>query len=334
MPDRGPDAAAAAVAEPLVSVVVATNRGGPFLAEALASVAAQTYPHVELVVVDDGSPDPAVIRDLVEQAGVGTVLRLDPSGVSVARNTGVRHTRGSLLAFLDDDDRWHPDRVRLTVEALASRPDAVIGYCAMRTVDAAGDQLVAADQRPARDARDVVRGRTGIMLPNLVIRRSAFDAVGGFDPVYRQGEDLDLVLAATTLGPFVHVDDVLVDYRYHPGNTTRAYRDLAAGIRVILRERRAQARAADPRGTAGLDAAYRDRLRANDRFAAWSAARAARAELAERRVGAALGHVAWAARFAPLAPVDWVRERARRALDRGQDGGGHPDRLPDGSAEG
>lgn len=135
MPDEGPDAAGAAVAEPLVSVVVATNRGGPFLAEALASVAAQTYPHVELVVVDDGSPDPAVIRDLVEEAGVGTVLRLDPSGVSTARNTGVGRTRGELLAFLDDDDRWHPDRLRLAVDALAARPDAVISYCAMRTVD-------------------------------------------------------------------------------------------------------------------------------------------------------------------------------------------------------
>ncbi|MFF2622078.1 glycosyltransferase family 2 protein [Oerskovia jenensis] len=316
MSDRGPDAAGATVAEPLVSVVVATNRGGPFLAEALASVAAQTYPHVELVVVDDGSPDPAVIRDLVEHAGVGTVLRLAPSGVSTARNEGVRHTRGELLAFLDDDDRWHPDRLRRVVEALVTRPEAVIGYCGMRTVDGAGDQLVAADQRPARDARDVVRGLTGIMLPNLVIRRGAFDAVGGFDPAYRQGEDLDLVLAAATLGPFVFVDETLVDYRYHPGNTTRAYRDLAAGLRTILRARRAQARAAGPTGDAGLDAAYRDRLRANDRFAAWSAARAARADLSEHRVRAALGHVAWAARFAPLAPLDWVRERGRRALSR------------------
>ncbi|MHA7133394.1 glycosyltransferase family 2 protein [Oerskovia turbata] len=306
MPARAADS-------PLVSVVVATNRGGPFLAEALASVAAQTHPHVELLVVDDGSPDPAVIRDLVERNGTGTVLRLDPSGVSAARNAGVARTRGDLLAFLDDDDRWHPDRLRLAVEALVARPDAVVAYCGMRTVDAAGAELVAADQRPARDARDVIRGRTGVMLPNLMIRRSAFDAVGGFDPAYRQGEDLDLVLAATALGAFVHVDHVLVDYRYHPGNTTRAYRDLATGLRVILRARRAQAREA---GRTGLDAAYRDRLRANDRFAAWSAARAARAELTERRVGAALGHVAWAARFAPLAPVDWARERVRRVVRR------------------
>ncbi|MET4225094.1 glycosyltransferase family 2 protein [Oerskovia enterophila] len=306
MPDRAAD-------EPLVSVVLATNRGGPFLAEALASVAAQTYPHVELLVVDDGSPDPAEIQGLVASAGLGTVLRLEPSGVSAARNAGVQRSRGDLLAFLDDDDRWHPDRLRLTVEALAGRPDAVIGYCGMRTIDPAGEQVVAADQRAAHDARDVVRGRTGIMLPNLVMRRSAFDAVGGFDPAYRQGEDLDLVLAAATLGPFVFVDAVLVDYRYHPGNTTRAYRDLAAGIRVILRERRSQARSA---GRTDLDAAYRDRLRANDRFAAWSAARAARADLSDRRFGAAVGHVAWAARFAPTAPVGWARERVRRLVAR------------------
>ncbi|MEK8227838.1 glycosyltransferase family A protein [Oerskovia sp. M15] len=252
-----------------MSVVVATNRGGPFLAEALASVTAQTYPHVELVVVDDGSRDPSGISDLVASAGGDGRPHRGVRGERCAEHR-VARTRGELLAFLDDDDRWHPDRLRRHVEAMTAQPDAVVSYCGMRTVDVVGTQLVAADQRVARDAGDVIRGRTGIMLPNLMIRRSTFDAVGGFDPAYRQGEDLDLVLAATTLGPFAFVDDVLVDYRYHLGNTTRAYRDLATGIRVILRSRRAQARAA---GRKDLDSAYRDRLRANDRFAAWSAAR-------------------------------------------------------------
>ncbi len=144
----------------------------------------------------------------------------------------------------------------------------------------------------------MIRG-PGVMLPNLVIRRETFDAVGGFDPAYRQGEDLDLVLHAAALGPFGFVADVLVDYRYHASNTTRSHRDLAASIRAILRRHREEALAA---GRRDLVAAYDDRLRTNDRFAWWSAGRAARAALRERHVVTAFGEAAWAVRFAPTAP--------------------------------
>lgn len=305
-------------AHPRVSVVVATNRGGPFLAEAVASVLAQTYPAVELVVVDDGSPDPDALRRIVEGVPVGAgaprprVVRRAPSGVSAARNAGVRETTGDLVAFLDDDDRWHPERLRKHVEVMAAQPDAVVSYCAMRTVDAEGAELVAADQRPAPDRRAVIRG-PGVMLPNLVIRRETFDAVEGFDPAYRQGEDLDLVLAAAAHGPFAFVDDVLVDYRYHATNTTRSHRDLATGLRTILRRHRRDAAAA---GRRDLVEAYDDRLRANDRFAWWSAGRAARAAWDERSVGAALAEAAWAVRFAPSAPI-----RRLRTGPRPSDGG-------------
>jgi glycosyltransferase involved in cell wall biosynthesis len=306
MSDPTRDASAPAdgtAAPPRVSVVVATNRGGPFLAEALASVAAQTLPAAELVVVDDGSPEPDALRAIVAGVPAARLVRRPASGVSAARNAGVGETTGDLVAFLDDDDRWHPERLRRHVEAMTARPDAVVSYCGMRTVDADGAPLVAADQRPAHDEADVVRG-PGVMLPNLVVRRATFDAVGGFDPAYRQGEDLDLVLRAAALGPFAFVDDVLVDYRHHPANTTRSHRDLAKSIRTILRGHRAEAVSA---GRPDLVDAYDARLAANDRFAWWSAAREVRAAVTERRLAAAVGATWWAVRFAPLAPVARLR---------------------------
>ncbi len=130
-----------------VSVVVATNRGGAFLTEALESVLAQTYAAAELVVVDDGSPEPDALRGIVEAIRVEEgaprprVVRRAPSGVSAARNAGVKETTGDLVAFLDDDDRWHPDRLRRHVEAMTARPDVVLSYCAMRTIDADGVEL-------------------------------------------------------------------------------------------------------------------------------------------------------------------------------------------------
>lgn len=297
----------------LVSVVVATNRGGRFLAEGLESVFGQTYRRFEVVLVDDGSPDPSTIREYGRQFPAVTIVRIPPSGVSAARNVGAAHTRGELLAFLDDDDRWHPGRLAAHIAALEERPQAVVSYCQMHTIDATGRRLVAADQRPARGPADVIRGHTGIMLPNLVIRRDAFTTIGGFDPDYRQGEDLDLVLKAVSLGSFAFVPTPLVDYRHHGSNTTRSHRHLAASLRTILRRHRAEAFAT---GRSDLVAAYSARLRANDRFAAWSAARAARAHLHQRHWAAGLAEVVWAAGFAPLAPLSWLQTRLSSSAGR------------------
>ena len=308
-----PESASTAVR---VSVVVATNRSGPYLAEALASVAAQSRPVDELVVVDDGSPDPGAVRAILEGGPAARLVRIEASGVCVARNRGVLETTGDLVVFLDDDDRWHPDRIREHLRAMAASPAAVASYCGMRTIDGAGDELVAADQRPAPDREAIVRG-PGVMLPNLVLRRTVFDAVGGFDPAYRQGEDLDLVLKAAAHGPFAYVDATLVDYRYHATNTTRSFRALANSIRTILRRHRAEAVAARQGELVG---AYDERLRANDRFAWWSAARSVRACLRAHRWTTAAGDVWWVLRFAPSTPLLVLRDRVAEVVSGARSG--------------
>lgn len=294
---------------PTVGVVVATNRHGPYLAEALASVAAQTYPAIDLVVVDDGSPDPQAVRRTAAAAGARS-LRLEPSGVSAARNAGVDHVAGELLVFLDDDDRWHPERIARQVDALRARPDAVVSYCGMRSIDPEGREIAPADQRQVADEHEVLRLRTGIVAPNVMVRRSAFDAVGRLDPALRYGEDLDLVLRLALAGPFVFVPGPLVDYRAHASNVTRDYRPLALGVGAVLRAHQARAAAA---GRDDLVADLRESLDAHARWIAWSCVRSVRRELAERRWGAAVGDLAWTAAHAPTAPAAWARSRVDRA---------------------
>ncbi|MFC8597465.1 glycosyltransferase family 2 protein [Isoptericola sp. NPDC057191] len=301
MNDR-PDATSA----PLVSVVVATDRGGPHLAEALASVRDQTYPRVQTVLVDDGSADPAALRRITDEFPEVAVHRQENAGVSVARNAGVRRTDGDLLVFLDDDDRWHPERLARQVAALDARPDAVLAYCGMRTIDAQGRELVPADQRQVRDVHEVLRRETGIILPNVMVRRSTFLRVGGFHPAFRRAQDLDLVLKVALEGPFTFVPGTLVDYRHHEGNNTRRHRELCRSIDHVVRLHRWNAL---EKGRDDLVADHDASLAANGRFAAWSAARAARRAVAEGRMGAAAGELLWAARFAPGAPVSWVRRR-------------------------
>jgi len=292
---------------PRVAVVVATNRGGPFLEEALRSVVAQTLTDWELVVVDDGATDAGAVRGIVEAVDDPRVrlLRIPASGVSRARDLGVEESRGAVLAFLDDDDRWDSRRLELGV-APFDDADVVATYCGLRTIDAAGNELVGADQREVSGPVDVAAGVAGVLAPNVLVRRTAFDAVGGFDLRLALGEDLDLLLRLAGRGRFVFVPAPLVDYRYHEGNTTRRYRDLAGAIRAIVRQHRDAARAA---GDEPLARALTGRDEANDRFAAWSAARAARASWRAGARRAAVGDLAWAARFAPRAPWLWLRHR-------------------------
>ena len=312
LPDLLPTATAApdpsTDLDPLVSVVVATDRGGMFLSEALASVAAQTYPHVETVLVDDGSTEPAALRTITDRFPGVRVLRQDNAGVSVARNFGVSQTRGSLLVFLDDDDRWDPERLARQVDALRLAPQAVLSYCGMRTIDATGQELVAADQHQVRDVHDVLRRCTGIILPNVMVRRETFLRVGGFHPSFRRAQDLDLVLKVALEGDFVFVGETLVDYRHHGGNNTRRHRELCRSIDQVVRLHMWNA---VEKGRADLVPDYRASLAANDRFAAWSAARESRRLADQRAYLAAAREIAWVLRFAPGAPVSWLKQRIR-----------------------
>ncbi|GAB2973800.1 hypothetical protein GCM10027212_10880 [Actinotalea caeni] len=296
----------------LVSVVVATNRARPFLAEALASVRAQTYAAVELVVVDDGSPEPADVAAAVASFPGAVLVRQPPSGVGVARNVGAARATGELLAFLDDDDRWHPERLAAQVAMLQASADAVACYCGMRTIDTDGAVLVEADQVAIADRTDVARRVTGIILPNLLVRTAAFHAVGGFHAGIRLAEDLDLVLRLAERGRFVFEPRALVDYRAHGQNTTARHRELTRSIDQVLR---LHAWSARERGDHALEAALRESLRKNDRFAWWSAGRAARAAARERRPAAALGEIGWALRTAPGGLLDGVARRLRTRSD-------------------
>src|SRR5690606_6720876 len=99
-------------------------------------------------------------------------------------------------------------------------PAAVASYCGMRTIDAEGEVLIDADQVAVTGYVDIAARRTGIILPNLLLRTEAFRAAGGFDPGIRLAEDLDLLLVIARSGSVIFEPRALVDYRTHGANTT------------------------------------------------------------------------------------------------------------------
>ncbi|WP_277209482.1 glycosyltransferase family 2 protein [Isoptericola croceus] len=297
---------------PTVSVVLASNRGpdNPFLAETVRSVARQTLTDIELVVVDDGSPHP-IDRATLPGAPAGTTfLRIGPSGPSAARNAGARVASGELLAFLDDDDVWEHGRLAAHATAMQGDPALVLTYCRMRSIDADGREIAPPDQAAVTSTADVFRRRTGIILPNSVVRASAFRAADGFDESRRLAEDLDLVLRLAARGPVARVGDgSLVSYRRHDDNATGRHRALAAAIREVVADHRT---AALRNGQDELVDALDESQAANDRYAAWAAGRAARTAMARGRPGVAVGEILWALRFAPSAPGQWLLKRLAR----------------------
>lgn len=212
---------------PLVSVIIPAYNATAFLGETLDSVLAQTYPNLEIIVVNDGSID-ATPQVLGTYGNRICVLHQANAGQAAARNHGVREARGELLAFLDSDDLWDPDKIARQVELLSRFPTALAVYCDHRTIDAQGRPLassaaLAYPRASGNMLRALLLGCC-IITPGLVLlRRHAFNASGGFDeaPLMRGHEDYALWLRLATQGSFIYSPDTLVSYRRHNQQATR-----------------------------------------------------------------------------------------------------------------
>jgi glycosyltransferase involved in cell wall biosynthesis len=207
---------------PAVSVVVPCFDMGAYLDEAIDSVLAQTFQDFEIVVVDDGSTDPqtrALLDDYVRPKT--RVVRTPNQGLPAARNAGAAHTSGRYLCMLDADDRLAATYMERSVAALESDPGLAFVSHWLRTFgDAETDWRPEACDLEALLAHNTVNGAA-------LVRRSVFDAVGGFDGSMRHGlEDWDFWLRIIEAGGRgTIVPEVLHHYRRHPGSMSHAFAD-------------------------------------------------------------------------------------------------------------
>ncbi|AYC34554.1 glycosyltransferase [Pseudomonas cavernae] len=210
--------------QPLVSVIIASYNHAPYIEASILSVLAQSYPHIELLVVDDGSKDDSVerIRRLQEQHGFDFRTQAN-QGLARTLNDCIARSRGSLIAPLGSDDIMLPERIATQVAYMQGKPE--VGICAgnIQTIGADGQPMARRErERPFRrlDFEDVFQGdKPGAPAPTLLFRREALERVGGFDPSVRL-EDLLVALKITRAGFFIDVlAEVLAQYRVHGSNT-------------------------------------------------------------------------------------------------------------------
>ena len=201
-------------------VIIPAYNAEAWLGEAIESVLNQTRPCSELDVVDDGSTD--TTRNVVTTFGEAVRLVAQPNGgVSSARNLGASTTTASVLAFLDADDIWEPNKMAKQMELFDISNQIVMAHCGVTYVDA-GNQEMSTDndgksgdvyKRLLLSEPTILGGGSGI-----VVRREVFVEVGGFDTRLSTSADWRFFMQVARLGSVGFSEDLLLRYRFHTSN--------------------------------------------------------------------------------------------------------------------
>jgi glycosyltransferase involved in cell wall biosynthesis len=265
---------------PTISVVIPTFNRGPWLAETVASVLAQTLPPLEVLIVDDGSTDdtPGVCAHFPRPV---RYIRQENAGVAAARNRGSAEARGEWLAFLDSDDLWTPDKLEVQLAAMDRvRAEWSITGCEMMDVEGRRlsgiqgferafpvfrEMRMSADALFARHlstAELVAAGRRHTLYhgsayvplfygnfaspATAVIRRDLFHEAGGFDPSFRFAEETEFFHRLAARAPVVIVMSPLLHWRMGQTISMVSSNNVEALIRNALRSSDRAVRLRDP----------------------------------------------------------------------------------------
>ena len=238
---------------PSVSVVVPTYNRAAFLGAAVASIRAQTYPCTEIVIVDDGSTDDTAQVVTALGPGIRYVTQTN-AGPAAARNRGIREARGDLVAFLDTDDRWFPEKIALQVEILQREPSVALVCADMAIENEAGAGSVDSnflhrglqafflelEGRPVLEAPRRLLKVNFINTSTVLARRDVLLELQGFDTRLRYGEDLELWLRIAARHAVACVPSVQEIRVEHATNVTKSVEPMLIGyVRMaeVIRER-------------------------------------------------------------------------------------------------
>lgn len=196
----------------VISVILPVYNGAPFIARAVNSALAQDFPDFEIIVVDDGSTDAtgAILNTYGDRIHV---ISQQNCGQSAARNRAAAIAHGEYLAFLDADDWWPKDKLRLTHQALERQETAVLAFSGWRQVLLDEIELPPYRYEGAPSLEDMFSRRFDLAPSAVLMRRSAFERCGGFCDELPAWEDTFLWLLARQLGEFIYVDDLLMSRR-------------------------------------------------------------------------------------------------------------------------
>lgn len=203
-----------------ISVIIPAYNAERYIATAIESCLNQSYAPHEIIVIDDASTDGTAAVAESFPSPVRVMRLADNMGVSVARNRGVQASTGDWLAFLDADDWFLPEKLELQRRCALENPQAVLIYTGWRIISFDGTES-AGRFKPPSALLPLLRYRCILHLGTVVLRRVAFDSVGGFDPSLRVNQDWDLWLklaAHYSVDLFAAVPEQLAVYQRVAGS--------------------------------------------------------------------------------------------------------------------
>jgi glycosyltransferase involved in cell wall biosynthesis len=195
--------------EKFVSVIIPTFNREQFLQKAIDSVLAQTYPHFELIIVDDGSMDNT--EKLVEKCNSDIIyIRQNNKGPAAARNKGVQAARYNLLAFLDSDDWFAEDKLEVQTRAMGKNPDYLISHTQEKWYR--NGRILNQKIRHQKNSGDIFHQSLelcAVGMSTVLMHRKVFDLYGLFDEEYPCCEDYEFWLRVSAEQKFLLIDKPL-----------------------------------------------------------------------------------------------------------------------------
>lgn len=201
-----------------ITVVIPAYNAAHYLAEAIESVLYQTFTDFEVLIIDDGSTDTtAEIARLYVQKDIRVQLVSQANrGVSAARNQGIELAKGDLIAFLDADDRWLPQKLTCHFQHFQQQPNLVLSYGRVEFLQPNGESTHVFSKPPLKNLQPqcFLYENPTVTSSNLVCRKAVFSQVGCFDQSMSYSEDLEWCLRVIWQHWKVEgIDQVLVQYR-------------------------------------------------------------------------------------------------------------------------
>lgn len=219
VPDSTPDSTPDSI--PAITAVIPAYNAAEFLSATIQSVIDQSFINWELLVVDDGSTDDTadVVRQFCAQDARIKLISKENGGVSSARNRGAQEATAELVAFLDADDRWLPDKLAVHVDYVTSHPDSGVSFGRVELIEADGATTGKLTNNISQQLspEDFFYTNPTVTTSNMVIRKAIFLEMDGFDKTMQYNEDVDLLLRIALQGSVTidAIDQVLVQYRLH-----------------------------------------------------------------------------------------------------------------------
>lgn len=202
----------------LVSVIIPTYGRADYLTRAIDSAISQSYPEVEIIVVDDNNPDTAdrknteaAVSKYLHRADFSYLKHETNKNGAAARNTGLRHARGKYIAFLDDDDEFLSEKIEKQVRFLKLNPQFEGCYCKTNLMENNNIYYRSSYSKQGNLALDILTLKSECFTPSLCIRKEALVQIGGFNEKFKRHQDFELLLKYFTKFQLGFVDEYLLN---------------------------------------------------------------------------------------------------------------------------